>query len=753
MQGGAQTTTKRGSGGKGGFSLSTTLLGVNTFILVVFVVYVWLRPGGPLSGVSVGDRRDTDTAPTSVRSEPTSGLLGTDMVTDTVSGRQAFEAAQEGYAAGKFEAALADYRKALGGLGEEPGSRRLAEFMRYRIAQCMERTGSAGRAAGILRELKDARSWAVGLASRYSLGRIAYDQGEYMAAWGLACEVLALAEVLPESERLTRDATYLAAASLTRQALPEEEGISARVGQVVKAPGRTDVLDAWKGEELDAYLERGRIDYTKRMVARRLAVEVDGEGKVEVISHGAPLEEVLTQICQATGYRLSWEGTSEAARRREVHVIASGRQVAAAAGLACGAAGLFTVSSGEGVKVVDAGSLFTPEARRAFLIDEALGSWRSFVFRYGKDEAAPIGYFAVAGLDAARGEVPAAVTQLRLIVRRYPESEAAQAGMLAGAELLGGVGDYEGAGGLLKDLIDTYPCSRLAGEAYLELGRVTWKGGSAEEAVKVLRKTGHLEFSAEITRQAVLELGRATFALGRYEEAVGWLEHYQASYPGAAEQAEVALLLGRALSARGDYEAAVKSLARGWEADKGGAFGVESMLEMAEAERMRGRYTAALNALDVATEAEADRERLGRLMLLRAKVLTDMGLDEPAVEILKQELARSAPEHLKVAFGLALGDALMRLERWGEARDALTELMLEAGSARDSEKLALGLARAYSGEGRYEEAIAFAEGLLGKADFEGRREAREVLWRAYEANGDVRKAALCLAGVWEGEGQ
>jgi len=666
-------------------------------------------------------------------------------------GREAFEAAQEGYAAGQFEAALRDYREALEDLGGEPRSRRLAEFMRYRIARCMEQTGNRERAAGILRELTDARSWGVGLASRYSLGRIAYLEREYMTARTLACEVLALAEVLPGSERLERDAFYLAAAALTLQALGEDEDAARRVAEVVKEPGRTDVLDSWDGEELDAYLERGRIDTTQRMVARRLTVEVEMEGTVEVTAHGAPLEEVLSQICQATGHRLNWEGTSESVRRRPVHMFVSGRQAAAAAEVACGAVGLFVESGKDAVKVVDAGSLFTPLDRRAFLIVEASGSWRSFVFRYGEDEAAPIGYFAVAGLDAARGEVAAAVTQFRMIARRYPHSEAAPVGMLAGAELLGAVGDCEGARSMLTDLIDTHPRSHVVGEAYLELGRVTWRGGMGEEAVEVLRKTGHLEFSAEITREAVLELGRATFALGRYEEAAQWLDHYQKSYAGAGEQAEVAVLLGKARAAQGDFEAAVESLARAWDEDEGGAFGVEAMLEMAKAERGRERYTSALNALEVVMGAKVDRVQAAQAMLLKAQVLREMGLDELSAEILKQELAGGVPEQLKAAFGLELAEALMRLERWEDAREALTELMLEVASAADSDMLALGVARAHLGEGRYGEAITFAEGLLGKADFEGHAEAREVLWRAYEASGDVRKAALSLAGVWEGQ--
>jgi tetratricopeptide (TPR) repeat protein len=409
-----------------------------------------------------------------------------------------------------------------------------------------------------------------------------------------------------------------------------------------------------------------------------------------VICNGAPIEELLARFAAHAGVNLLWEGregeqqktesiadfglriadsgrvpssirnpqseirnpeirppapaasslTEDNVRARPVYLCLTAATAAQVVTTAAGSVGLIAQTDDKGdVRLFDPASYSSLADHTRLLAEEAIALWQRFLLAAQDDPRAANARFALALLQATRGQFDEALAEFKLAATRHSKHALAPYALLQSGLLRVRLRDYAGAHADLKQLVELYPETELADRACLHLADATMKAGLYEEATGLYRKVHNLGLSVASQTESALGAGRCLYETGQYEEAAQWLNRYVAlaqdrSQPGFSA---ACLLLGKACLALHRPQPAQAALNLAIQGELSHQQHVETIAVLVRTYLEQGLFLEALSTLEGTRGWQLSQQEAVELMLLHAQAFRAIGLTDKAIVLLEEK--------------------------------------------------------------------------------------------------------------------
>ncbi len=727
--------------------LVPSLLIVNTALVafatgLVVAVLPWRPSPAPASG---------EVEPTHAPASPDEPLSVEDVRAEMHDQAISWNIANGLYSDGEYARALAAFGALLSHDSHQAHGT-VAELIRLRRAQCLQKLGRSEEATSALLDLTRASSDIVRAVASITQAQADLQQGRWSTARCRAYASIAAVGALPEQEQLEAHCDFLIADSLGRNALAQWNSPQ----QIPEL--KYNEVDPFEGME-DTFLYRFVGEGGKQNIAsftpqiKRLTTN-SRMRRYSAWAWQAPLEDVLTRVSAESGLRVQWQSVSPKARSRSVSLRFSDAPEQRLVEVACGMAGLIARFTGEAVIIHDPRATESIEDTRELLYSEAVSSWRRIFLRWPQDARLPEGHLTLAMLYEAAGDYTSALAGYRLTSTRYSSHSASAWGLLHSGKLRMNLKDYAGANRDLYSLLDGYPTWPEIDDAYLQLGLVAFRAGNLDDAIKAFNKLYHLNISQTGTNLAALYLGHCFFQKGDPKEAGTWFEKYLAKPRGTRQHLRDAFsMLAKCQARAGDFTSAVTNMRKALAADPEAENTFDVVMDLGNLLLEINDCVGAMGSLQTLEHTKLTNTQLAKLITLEARVYIKMGLVHKAGAVLRNGTRYVEDRDARIKLQIELARTLKIYGELAQARATLTSILPDiSGAVATNVKLELADICLQMGDPKPAASLA-QEVFDASTDDEAGRRARAILGWAHVMQKDYPQAAAAWTPASLNEGR
>jgi tetratricopeptide (TPR) repeat protein len=502
-----------------------------------------------------------------------------------------------------------------------------------------------------------------------------------------------------------------------------------------------------------------------------------------VICNGAPIEELLARFAANAGVNIRWTdrarpaatpaaplrvGGEDNVRARPVHLYLTSATTPQVVTTAAGSVGLIArMEDTAGIRLLDPTSYSSLADHTSLLAEEAITLWQRFLLAaptrspeaqrpYGpgageNDPRTANAHFALALLQAARGQFDQAMAEYKLVANQFTRHALAPYALLQSGMLKVRLRDYTGAHTDLRQLVELYPESELADRACLHLADATMKAGLYEEASGLYRKVYNLGLSAAAQTESAWGAGRCLYETGRYEEAAQWLSRYVtlARDRSRPEFSAACLLLGKTYLALHKSSQAQAALRLALQGELSHRQHVQTITVLVKTYLEQGLFLEALGVLESTGGWQLSQQEAVELALLQAQALRSIGLAEKAVGPL-QEKSRYLPSpELQAKVALELARCRIASGDLESARNLLGPIFETAEPGPLADQIGRELALVCLRLGQTAQAVSVCSLLLERAAASERPALLSLLADAYRQQGKFDQAVAATLNQYE----
>jgi tetratricopeptide (TPR) repeat protein len=663
-----------------------------------------------------------------------------------------------------FEPALVLYDKLYRRLPSTEENQPLRDFLLLRMALCSKNSGNVTQADTMFRTVSLSRLPILRALARYHQSTTLVNRKRYLEAAAKAYQTVALIEVASYDKKwvsaVQQQCGFLAAEAVTRNLLSLCDADANLPRELWSEHPDIDPFVDMDEPQLRVFLASGveQLEGTVLSPQIRNTGEKGSVPRWSVICNGAPIEELLARFATNAGVNIRWIDSGQAPppednmRARPVYLYLTSATTPQVVTTAAGSVGLIAQTDEKGnLRLLDPTSYSSLADHTSLLADEAITLWQRFLLTAENDPRATNAHFAMALLQATRGQFDDAIAEYKLVANRFAKHALAPHALLQSGMLKVRLRDYVGAHADLKQLVELYPETELSDRACLYLADATMKAGLYEEATGLYRKVYNLGLSVESQAQSALGAGRCLYETKEYEEAAKWLSRYTtlARDQSRPEFSAACLLLGKTYLALHKPQQAQAALNLAIKGELSHQQHVETIAVLVRTYIEQGLYLEALNTLEGASGWQLSQQEAIELVLLRAQAFRAIGLADKAATLLaeKSQYLPSPELRAKVAFELAKchlenGDLEAARKTLGEAFAAVEPGPLADQIGRELAGVCLRL-------GQTAQAISVCSQLLERAAAPERQSILALQASAYRRQGKYNQAVAAMLDRYE----
>jgi len=645
----------------------------------------------------------------------------------------------------------------------DPEQQLLRDFLQLRMALCMKKAADVDRATRLFRTVLESRSPVVRAVANYNLSLLEMHKKQYLKARTKAYQTIALIDaidfggdwVLP----LSSDCQFLVAESITRKILSLCDSDKNLPTELWSGRWEVDPFTGLSDAELRAFLNSGSKQLSKGLLApqiqRLIGPETPGPPRWSVTCHSASIEELLTRFAANADLDINWASglNSTGIRKRPVSLYLPATTTQQFVTVSASCAGLLARIDEKGVvNIFNPAEYSSLSEHISLLTQEALSLWQRFILTFYNDKRIPKAHFALALLQAQEGQVTDAVAEYKLVANRFSNTPLASSALLHSSKLKTNLHDYLGAREDLEQLIEQYPDTKIANQACLHLAEVTMKAGLKTEAVRLYRKVYNIGFSAESQTSAALGAGKCFYQIKDFEAASKWLTQYiSLAKDHASKDFWAYFLLGKSNLALGKHQEACTAFQYALSGQLSKEEYIETISALVRTHLKLGNFIEALDVLENVQPWQLSEEESIEILLLKSEILRTMGLVDKAVAALRNRAEYISDAQLKAKIAFELAKCHVAGGNLELARTRLTEILIAVEGGPLAHEVAFKLAEVCLKLGQNSQAISVCLQLLNSAPSARiKQKTLDVLATAYSRQKNYDKAALVLAGRWNG---
>jgi len=713
-----------------------------------------------------------------------------------------------------YDKAYAAYYQLHQTLAKNAEEELVRDFLQLRMALCMKKAADPDQANRLLRMVSKSRSPVVRVLANYHRSLLEVQNKQYLNARTRAYQAIALVSAVDSRLRgdkftpardpasrsaghlavepkagdkdwvlsLQRDCYFLVAESMTRHILSLCDADKDLPGKLWSHPAEVDPFTNLNEAELRRLLNSGSEQLSKGLLGPQIQkLEYEGTSpRYSVICHGASIEELLARFAANAALDISWAFGREPAPEETKDTIGSTARCPAdrEAGslhkrpvslylpavtpeqfvtIAAGHVGLLARLDEKGVvNIFNPADYSSLSEHLSLLTQDTISLWQRFLLAARPGERIPNAHFALALLQAQKGQVADAIAEHKLVANRFSRTSLAPFALLHSSKLKTNLRDYPGAREDLKQLVEQYPDTEFSDQACLYLADATMKARLYDEATRLYRKVYHLGFSLESQTASALGAGRCFYEKKDYEAAAKWLTRYisLASDRTSPGLYLVYFLLGKTnLALRRPQQAcdAFQSALGGPAGELSKEQYVETVSALAKGYMQQENFIKALDVLENIGPVAFSQKESVEMLLLKSEVLRAMGLVDKAIVALGDRAEYIPDSQLKARMSFELTNCYIAKGNLELARASLTEILVLVEPGPFAHNIALELANVCLKLGQNSQAISVCSQLLDLGPSERIKQgALNILATAYTRQKNYDSAAMALLGRWNG---
>ncbi len=663
------------------------------------------------------------------------------------------------------------------------------DFLQLRMALCMKKAAEPDQAKRLFRMVSKSRSPVVRVVANYHRSFLDVQNKQYLNARTRAYQAIALISAVdprlrvdeftpardPASREpkagdkdwvlsLQRDCYFLVAESMTRHILSLCDADKDLPGKLWSNPAEVDPFTNLNEAELRRLLNSGSEQLSKGLLSPQIQkLEHEGSSpRYSVVCHGASIEELLARFAANADLDISWafgrepalEGTKDTIHKRPVSLYLPAATPEQFVTIAAGHVGLLVRLDEKGVvNIFNPADYSSLSEHVSLLTQDTISLWQRFLLAARPDERIPNAHFALALLQAQKGQVTDAIAEYKLVANRFSRTSLAPFALLHSSKLKTNLRDYPGAREDLKQLVEQYPDTEFSDQACLYLADATMKARLYDEAARLYRKVYHLGLSLESQTASALGAGRCFYEKKDYEAAAKWLTRYISL---AADRTSSGLywayfLLGKTNIALRKPQQACDAFQNALAGPLSREEYVETVSALVKGHLEQEHFIKALDVLENIRSAAFSQKESIDILLLKSEILRAMGLVDKAIVALGDRAEYISDSQLKARISFELTNCYIAKGNLELARTNLAEILVLVEPGPFAHEAALELANVCLKLGQNSQAISVCSQLLALGPAEQiKQKALNILATAYTRQKNYDRAALTLLGQWNG---
>jgi len=699
--------------------------------------------------------------------------------------------AQDLYLQADYKKAYAVYNQLSQSLPTGTEEELLNDFLKLRMALCMigirntknitaesGKAGDSDRAYHLFGTLLLSRSPVVKMLANYYLSFIELQKGQYLRARTRAYQTIALIDAVDFDNSWTAslrpDCHFLIAESMTRYILSLCDADEDLPGQLWSTIVEVDPFSNLNESQLRSLLDYGSEQLNKSLLGPQIQRLENEDASWSVVCYGASIDELLVRFAANSGLNIIWHLSNtpvpevgkesvlrsittkdEAARHKPACLFLPEVTTLQFLRIAAGHIGLLARLDNEGVvNIYNPADYRSLSEHKDMLTQEAVSLWQRFLSVFHSDQRVPNAHFAIGLLKAQTDYVAEAVAEYKLVANRYAQSSLAPFALSHSSKLKAALRDYNGARQDLTQLVEQYPENELSGRSCLHLADATMKAGLSNEAGRLYSKVYHLGLSLESQIASAFGAGRCFYEQKDYEAAAKWLTRYidLVKMRKSKKLYSACLLLGKSNLALGKIQQACdafEAVLSGPAELLSGREYAEALSSLVEAKIEQADFIEALAILENTRSGRLSAEESMKLLLLKSRVLRDMGLVNEAVAAIGDRAQYTLDPQAKASISLELAKCYSAKGSLQQARKEFSEILMIVEPGPLAHEIALELADVCLKLGHSSQTISVCSQLLNLRPTETiKQKALNILAAAYTQRKDYDRAALALLGRW-----
>ena len=663
-----------------------------------------------------------------------------------------------------FEHALVLYDKLYRRLAATEDNQPLRDFLLLRMALCGKNSGNVAQADALLRTVSLSRLPILRALARYHQSTTLLSRQRYLEATAKAYQTSALIEVANHDKKWTsavqQECGFLAAEAMTRNLLALCDADANLPRELWSEHPDIDPFVDLDEPQLRVFLASGadQLDATVLSPQIRQTEDKAAVPHWSVICNGAPIEELLARFAANAGVNIRWTDHAQTTapddnvRARPAHLYLTSATTAQVVTTAAGSIGLIAQAQDKGtIRLLDPTSYSSLADHTSLLAEEAITLWQRFLLAAENDPRAANAHFALALLQAARGQFDQAAAEYKLVANRFLKHALAPHALLQSGMLKVRLRDYVGAHTDLKQLVELYPETELSDRACLHLADATMKAGLYEEASNLYRKVYNLGLSAAAQTESAWGAGRCLYETGRYEEAAQWLSRYTTLARDRSRPAfsTACLLLGKTYLALHKSSQAQAALSLALQGELSHQQHVQTITVLVKTYLEQGLVVEALGLLENAGGWQLSQQEAVELALLRAQALRSIGLADKATGLLQERSQYLPSPELQAKVALEVARCQVASGNLESARGTLGPVFETAEPGPLAEQVGRELALVCLRLGQTAQAVSVCTQLLERAAASERPALLALLADAYRKQGKLDRAMAAVLNQYE----
>jgi len=681
-------------------------------------------------------------------------------------------AAETFYMQKDFKQAYANFEQLYRNLPVDPREDPLRDFLRFKMAFCLKKTGDFEQSNRLFQALSQSRFPVIRIAVNYNQCIDLVQMKQYLTALTKAYQTIALIDavdwtLLDETNnglysdwasRFAKDCQFLAAECLTKEILSLCDADKDLPSELWSHSLEFDPFVNLPEVKLRRLLSSGSGKLSKALLAP-LIQSVGGRQnqglmpRWDVSCCGASFEELLARFVANTDVDIDWAcEPSEGLRNRPVNLYMSAATIQQFITVAAGCAGL--LAQFDDRKIVN---IFNPfnytslSEHIDLLSKQAISLWQIYLLTFRDDERISNAHFLIGLLQAQQGNLNDAITEYKFTANRYSRTSFAPFALLNSSKLKTKLRDYSGARDDLKQLVQQYPNSEIYDCACMYLADVTMETGLLQEATKLYRKVYNLGLSLESQRASVLGAGKCFYLEKDYENATKWLTRYVnlAEDRTNRDFCSACFLLGKANMALRRYEQASQVFQYALAGQLPTHEYLEAVSAFVKTHVQQGRLLEALELLENTRSRQLSQDDSIEISLLKAGVLRSMGMFDEAIAVLGEASQYLPNSQLKAKVFLERAKCLIAKGNLESASRSLIETLVFVTPGPLACEVRYELADICLKLGEDTQVVSICSQLLAsEPEAALKQKTLELLATAYTRLKEYDKATLALLGQW-----
>ncbi len=673
-----------------------------------------------------------------------------------------------------FEHAQAMYDKLHRRLPATQDNQPLRDFLLLRMALCDKNSGNVAQTDALLRTVSLSKLPILRALARYHQSTMLLGRQRYLEATAKAYQTIALIEVAAHDRKWTsavqRQCGFLAAEAMTRNLLSLCDADANLPHELWGEHPDIDPFVDLEEPQLRVFLAAGADQLEAAVLSPQIRPAQDQAAVPHwsVICNGAPIEELLARFAANAGVNIRWTepapgpeggprpllrvGGEDNVRARPVHLYLTSATTAQVVATAVGSVGLIARAQDKGgLQLLDPTSYSSLADHTSLLAEEAITLWQRFLLAAQDDPRAANAHFALALLQAARGQFDQAAAEYKLVANRFAMHALAPHALLQSGMLKVRLRDYTGAHTDLKQLVELYPETELSDRACLHLADATMKAGLYEEASGLYRRVYNLGLSIAAQTESAWGAGRCLYETGRYEEAAEWLSRYTTLARDRSRPAFSAacLLLGQAYLALHQPSQAQAALRLALRGELSHQQHVQTITVLVRTYLEQGLVLEALGVLENTGGWQLSQQETIELALLRAQALRSIGLAEKAIGPLQEKSQYLPNPELQAKVALEIARCQIAGDHLEPARQTLGPVFETVAPGPLANQIGRELALVSLHLGQAEQAVSVCSLLLQRAPASERPALLALLVDAYRKQGKLDQAMTATLNQYE----